>query len=455
MGSRRDSATNYSDATQNDDEGLGIVGLQHSDSQSKLHQMVSEAEAERSRSRSRKIAGTDSPTAIPTTPEIRSPETEMPDSSSSQPIDVPLKMTVNEQDGVIDVEFPGFSPVNSPPIAGYHAGSSYGSFGLPQPPMFNAPCDTGHAMNAAGWLRIGIHPDFELQATPPYSELIEDVKTAMKGEPTPVTRRIFADGEAKEEWVDVCTSNIADTTNFTIKRLRLRRLVRYLPPPPPAAITPMTLPRHGVKSKLPIKSQYGNPYDDSLLLVPTQVTLEEVFEEERVADSDRALMDALERVIAHSGSSSKISSAASSRANSVRGRNGLPIYDDRLEPPEVPQNECKKMVIGALEQIATAVERDRRDARKYGGARLRSLNDEAQSSLREGISKWFDEVERNNKAIDAQKAEMVREMYATNPPATTSEDTGSMATLKPKSTKDGHLTTKSMPQSLLQPIAPT
>ena len=417
MSSRRDSSTNYSDASQADDEGLGILSMGHSDSHSKLHQMVGEAEAERTRAR--RIYGTSSPT-------LQSPELELPpgSSASTQPIDVPLKMTVNEQDGVIDVEFPGFSPVNSPPAAGFHHGSSYGSLGLLQAAVSNMQRDTSHAMNVAGWLRIGIHPDFELQATPPYADLVEDVKNAMRAEPTPITRRTLPDGEAKEEWVDICTSNIADTTNFTIKRLKLRRLVRYLPPPPPPAVTPMGLPRASAKIRLPARSQYGNPYDDSLHQVPTQITVEEAFEEEKVMDSDRALMDAFERVIAHSGPSSKSGSTASSRANSVRGRGSLAAFDE--QPSEIPNSDCKRMVIGALEQIATAVERDRRDAKKYGGARLRGLNDEMDGVLREGIANWFEEIEKNKKDIEKQK------MGNGGGPG---DDTASLATLKPKKSK--------------------
>ena len=417
MASRRDSSTNYSDASQADDEGLGIIGLGHTDSHSKLHQMVHEAEAERSRAR--KIHGTSSPA-------LQSPESELPpgSSASTQPIDVPLKMTVNEQDGVIDVEFPGFSPVNSPPAVAFRQGSSYGSLGFLQSMTSNMQHDTGHSMNVAGFLKIGIHPDFELQATPPYADLVEDVKNAMKAEPTPVSRRSLPDDEAKEEWVDICTSIVADTTSFTIKRFKLRRLVRYLPPPPPPAITPMALPRASTKLRPPARSQYGNPYDDAVHQIPTQVTVEEVFDEEKVMDSDRALMDALERVIAHSGPSSKSGSTASSRANSVRGRNTLSTFDE--QPSEIPNSECKKMVIGALEQIATAVERDRRDARKYGGARLRGLNDEMDGVLREGIAKWFEDIEKNRKDIEKQKVEM-KEM--------TEDDTASLATLKPKKSK--------------------
>ncbi|KIV99218.1 uncharacterized protein PV09_09082 [Verruconis gallopava] len=461
MGSRRDSSTNYSDATQTDDEGLGIVGLHASDSYNNnsggagnklLQQMVGEAEAERARVR--RITGTSSPNAIPTTPAIVSPEMELPSSSStSHPIDVPVKMTVNERDGVIDVEFPGFSPVRSPPGPQAPFSSSYGSLGVLQSLMSDTPRDTGHAMNVAGWLRSGVHPDFELQAALPYPELIDDVKAAMKAEPTPITRRTVPEGEVKEEWVDVCTSNVADATNFTITRIKLRRLVRYLPPPPPPVVTPMLTTRSSIKSKLPIRSQYGNPYDESLLQVPTQITVDEVFEEEKVVDCDRALTDALERVIAQSGPPSKTSSAANSRANSVRGRNNVPAYEDRVETPEVPQNECKKMVIGALEQIATAVERDRRDARKYGGARLRSLNEGAESSLREGISKWFDEIERNKKAIDAQKAEMSREAFV--PTAKVNDDASSQSTVKPKRSKSKKESTSakmsSLPQQLIQP----
>jgi hypothetical protein len=305
-----------------------------------------------------------------------------------------LKMTVNERDGVIDVEFPGFSPVNSPPTttaagSAYHPGSSPGSFGLLHSLVSNLHRDTGHANNVAGWLRIGIHPDFSLQATPPYAELLEDVKNAMCCEPTPITRRAVPDGEAKEEWVDVCTSVIADTTTFTIKRLKLRRLVRYLPPPPPPAITPMTLPRpgQGVKGKLMVRSQYGNPYDETLHAVPTHTTVAEEFSETSSPAPDLAFTDALERVLA-----TPSPSGPSSRATSVRHGTGL----ERGREEEVPTSECEGMVIGALEQIATAVERERRDVRRYGGARLRGLGPGGgeEGVLREEIREWFERVER-------------------------------------------------------------
>lgn len=424
LGARRESNTSFSDNSQADDEGLGIAGLGRSDSTNKLYHMVHEAEAERSRAR--RIVGRSSPG-------VQSPEFEMPPSSlaSTQPIDVPLKMTVNKEDGVIDVEFPGFSPVKSP-VTGFHSDTSYSSNGLLRSASSTTQRDTGHATNVAGWLRIGIHPDFELQATPSYPELLEDLKTAMKAEPTPAIRRTAPDIETEEEWVDVCTSIIADTTTFTIKRLKLRRLVKFVPPPVAPAFTPMVLPRVALKLQLPTRSQYGNPYDDAPQQVPAPITINEMFEEEKVVESDKALMDALERIIVQSGPSSKSGSTASSRANSVRGRNQVASLHDPV--PEIPNNQCKKMVLGALEQIATAVERDRRDARRYGRTRLRGLNDEMDGVLREGIANWFEEIERNRKDIEKKKEDKIDAQ---------GDDAASMATLKPrKSTTNAHTPTQ-------------
>jgi hypothetical protein len=106
------------------------------------------------------------------------------------------------------------------------------------------------------------------------------------------------------------------------------------------------------------------------------------------------------------------------------------------------------MVIGALEQIATAVERERRDAKKYGGARLRSLNDETESTLREGIMKWFDEVERNKKAIETQKMDLMKEAASNNTQA--ADDAASQATLRPGQTRQKHAQHPGMPSALDQ-----
>ncbi|KAF2428926.1 hypothetical protein EJ08DRAFT_307568 [Tothia fuscella] len=408
--SRRESSTVYSDIIHNNDEGLGIMGIRHSNHlHGKLQQMVDEAELERDRQLQ---SGMNSPGGIPTTPELMSPEFKAPPSpelSRSQPIDVPLKVSVNQRDGVVDVEIalPGWaSSVASPPSQGFHGGSSVGSQSQPSLVSY-ASRDIEHPLNVAGVLGT-VHTDFELQAVPPYLDLLKDVKAAMRAEPNPITLRTFPDGKPVEEWVDVCTTLVTYTADFTIKRLLLRRYVRFLPPPPLPAVTP------GIQFPPP-KSRWGDPYTAAQLTAsPTQITLEERFEESKITDVDPALVSTIERVLAQSTDSSKSPSTTSSRSSSLRGRKGSIVIngmEERVEQ-EIPHQECKKMVLGALEQIATTIARERMDTKKYGLARLRSLDDNLDSTLREGIKKWFDEVEKINKATELVRLEEMRKAKA-------------------------------------------
>jgi hypothetical protein len=439
MSTRRESSTEYSDPTDSNDEGLGIAGLQHSDHlYGKLQQMVNEAEVYRARDYEQRTEGEISlPTAMPATPDITTQSPELQASPGmSKPIDVPLKVSVNPDDGVIDVElaFPGFgSPLHSPSTHGNRYGSSFGSCGHSSLISYGQR-DTEHPMNVAGVLGK-LHPDFELQGIIPYAELLNDLKSAMRAEPNPMVSRTFVNAEPKDEWVDVCTSLIVETATFTIKRIKLRRHVRFFPPATQPIVTP--------GPQFQLKSQYGNPYSNAQLnSAPTQITLEEKFEEAKVADVDGALVETIERVLAQSGPSSKTQSTSSSRASSVRGRKGC---EDRSDP-EIPHNECKKMVIGALEQIATAVYRERTDAKKYGIARLRTLDDEGDSALREGIKKWFDEVDRNNRALDMAKKEMAKAEKAAALAALESTDDAS--TIRP--TKSSASTSRSTPTPTMQ-----
>jgi hypothetical protein len=428
MSTRRDSSTEYSAALDSNDEGLGITGRRHSERlYGKLQQMVNEAEIERARDNDQKPdSGISSPNALPTTPDLTSQSPELqPTPSKSKPIDVPLKMSVNQQDGVIDVEIPFLSfdsPTFSPAIAGYHSVSSFGSYGQSSL-ISSSQRDTNHPMNVAGVLGK-LHPDFELQGVAPYADLLSDLKATMRAEPNPVVPRTFTNAQPKDEWVDVCTSLIADTSTFTITRIRLRRHVRFLPPPAQPAGTP--------NLQFQPKSQYGNPYSNTQLAPgPTQITLEEKFEETKVNDLDVALVETIERVIAQSGSPSKTQSTASSRASSVRGRKGSLTGEDRSDA-EVPHSECKKILVGALEQIATAVYRERNDAKKYGLARLRSLDSDVDSLLRAGIKNWFDEVDRNNKAIDATKKEKAKaEKVAAKEQEKEKENSDDASTMRP------------------------
>jgi hypothetical protein len=407
---RRESSTEYTD----NDEGLGINGPRHSERlYGKLQQMVEEAEAERARDcQQRPESGAASPEAMLITPEVRSPSMEQTKSPRpSRPVDIPLKMIVNQQDGVIDVElpFPDWNtPLHSPPLPGYHSASSVGSHGRGSSLISYGARDNDRPMNVAGMLST-LHPDFELQAVPPYTDLLDHIKAAMRAEPLPVTHRTFSDNQAVQEWIDVCTSLVTDTSSSTIKRIRLRRLVKFVPPPPPPPIQPGR-PAYLIPKKS--KQDTPNPYlVTETSTEPTQVLLEEKFEESKVTDIDSDLIFAIERVLSQSGTSSIAPSVSSSRSSSRRGRKSA---SDPLDTEDIPRNECKRLVVGALEQIATVVASEREMSKKYGGNRLRSLDDRYNSTLREGIRKWFDEVERKQAAIDRAERQKRKEEQATH-----------------------------------------
>jgi hypothetical protein len=420
MGTRRESSTEYSDVLQTTDEGLGIVGVRPPDqSRSQLQQMAEEGEQYRFQQQG-DLEDTDR------TPEQRGPSTPelnaiSPDGREtapiSNPIDLPIQTSVNPEDGVIDVQIPfqdWGSPLQSPHIPGYNSGSSWGESSFSSSILFQSPRDLEHPLNVAGWLDK-LHPDFALQAIKPYPELMKDIKAAMSAEPNPPSLALVPDDGPTERWLDVCATLVADTSNFTIKRLKLQRLVKVVRQPTQATPTPAPF---GPPSRL----HYANPYSQSQS-APTPITSEmilaEKFDEEKIMDFDGALADAIERLLSPSGASSKAQSQSSSRSSSRRGRrqhdHGLSEDQPELErtataPQEISRHDCKRFVLGALEQIVKTVANERKDARQKG-ERLRTLDD-PDSTLREGIMRWFEEVEQN-KVI-----EMVRDHpEAPNPQA--------------------------------------
>ncbi|MCJ1367288.1 hypothetical protein MMC16_006420 [Acarospora aff. strigata] len=418
---RRESSTDESDLMALSQEGLGISGLHgpgnivaQSPQKSKLAKMADEAsrygadgelyaedlEDTNIRSSSTMQASPDqaqdlskdpSPTAAKAIPE-------RPKLCAS-----PLKMSVDENDGVVDVDLPvprtlssSFGSHRSSPSKAHHTSwSSLDGYG--------SGCSTSRAepestANVAGWLKR-YHEDFALQAVQPYADLVNDIKRSMKAEPTPNTTTATPHGEGGpvDKWVDVCTTLIADASTFSITRLRLRRKVRLYP-------LPHTVTHSEVRPCTPPQPQYGNPYT-AAQLTPGFGTLTDYLEEdmmeESVMDIDGIFIDAVERVLAQSGQSSKVHSNASSRSSSTRGRQdqGGP---DALPTLEVPRGDCKKLVLGALEQVVKSVTADRA-LEEHGGrgrdigvgpSRTASMNSNpAESSLREGIRKWLLEVE--------------------------------------------------------------
>ncbi|KAK8091391.1 uncharacterized protein PG998_015206 [Apiospora kogelbergensis] len=286
----------------------------------------------------------------------------------------PVKTTINSDDGVIDVDiqFPDYlatldSAVSSPSSSGYLSTPGIGS-----------------AMDSFGQLsRIAIDGD-----APP------ELRESLKAEPTPpiLSQQLSSEWPA-EQWVDVSSAIIADTTNFTIKRLSYKRLIKPKHSPDRTSGTHL--------------SSSGYPFSSSLMtpaLSPYEQPLEERIDEEDLVTLDETLIEAIERVVALSNDhSSKGSSANSSRsASKRRERRDSEISDHGNTEPvavpsdvqEVPRAECKAVVLGTLENIVQDVVDQREKEGHSPSSRVQYAPQRAKESvLRTAIRGWLDTVE--------------------------------------------------------------
>ncbi|KAF4621704.1 hypothetical protein G7Y89_g14501 [Cudoniella acicularis] len=300
----------------------------------------------------------------------------------------PVKTSINEDDGVIDIDVPlpeylSFeTAVSSPSSSGYLSTPGFGN-GMEGFEHYSRPgAELDTTINVGGWLQR-YHPDFTLQAVPSQDDLLEEVKASMRGEPTPsFSSTPLPDNGRPDRWVDVSSAIIADTTNFSIKRIRYRRLVK---PRDVGQATPST---H-------LDSRYGNVYSAAQLTPAVDVYnthIEERFIEEPIISMDETLIQAVEKITAQSGHASRESSVCSSRSTSRKGRNRDRSNSDAKTPNvpehklEVPRNECKKMVLGALEEIVKEVAESRKDGDDAERERIESF-------LREGVRSWLVNVE--------------------------------------------------------------
>lgn len=341
----------------------------------------------------------------------------------------PVKTSINVHDGVIDIDIPmpdflSFdTAVSSPSSSGYMSTPGLGN-GLEGFEHYSrAGPDADTTMNVGGWLSQ-YHPDFALHALPSSaaSNIVNQVKESMRAEPTPLlpftTPQLSSD-----RWVDISSAVIADTTNFSIKHILYRRLVRVKEPSR----------NQQAAASLPnsFDSRYGNVYSSAYLTPGPEIqdgVIEEKFIEEPIISLDETLVEAIERIIAQSGQVSAEGSASSSRASSRQrkdpsgpkaGNNTKPASipsssregsRSRLKHPptsnpvtgsahlEVPRNECKRMILGALEEIVKEVVEGRKEGGATGGgssvdgARQRGL-ERGESFLREGVRIWLEGVE--------------------------------------------------------------
>ncbi|KAJ6189048.1 hypothetical protein N7519_003956 [Penicillium mononematosum] len=335
------------------------------------------------------------PTASAAAPHNTEPASPEPSSLTSQVRESPLKLSVRAEEGVVDVDLPlpgfmslsssGDSTIASPKktrtsVTSMDAVASTHSSGSGFPgTMKDSDGPTAHV---AGWLKF-FHEDFSLQAVRPYASLEAEIKQAMRAEPSPYIPST-SDVDGSEKWVDVATTLIADTKASMVKRLRLRRKIIVA-----ASASQFTSFFSGHD-----KPTHGLGTDER-----DQSFVEERFVEEPVMDLDGVLVDAVERVLGQSGYSSMAQSRAPSPNRARRAEDKGPFpRGDEAPPLEVPRGECRKMVLGALEEVVRLVtaEHCREDVDSTLGLadrERRRAQSGVDNTLREGIRKWLLDVE--------------------------------------------------------------
>lgn len=325
----------------------------------------------------------------------------------------PVKTSINVEDGVIDVDvpFPDYltsfeSAISSPSSSGFLSTPGLGSGLDAFEQSSRASIDGDIPLNVAGWLQK-YHPDFILQALPAqndlmdqskgknaaHRDLVEQVKTSLRAEPTPASSLQAVDGDMSERWVNVSSAIIADTTNLTVTRIRYLRLVK------PKAST-----EHGTPI---MSSSYASHYSvlNTPSMSPFEVQLEEQFQEERIDSFDEGLIEAVERVVSLSTDVSKGTSTSSSRSTSKRrGRSNSASTQSDIDgplsgapapaltvPQEVPRAQCKTVVLSALEDIIRSVIDQRENEQPNEDSSVPTTH---QNSLRRAIRGWVEDVER-------------------------------------------------------------
>lgn len=314
----------------------------------------------------------------------------MPYGFHQQFVENEVRLSVDESDGIVDVDIPMpsmdygaifTSPISSPSSSGWtmsmmeatgpglvRSNSMSFSSAMLMPTLMPDLDDNG--INVGGWMEDEIfHPDFALQAVKPYAELEEDIKKAMRAEPTPPhgTSNTPAsedeNGQGDNKWIEVCSVLVADTKKLQIKRLRLRRRSRKpttvagnQSPPMNTFLSALGGPRH-LHVQQPVPQQ-------PLVVGFEDEDEEEVMDEEIVCDVDDVLATAVEKVIGISGAS--------------RRKTGPNTMDDTQN---MGVQVCKCMVLGALEDVVRAVAVDR-------GSVVGNF-------LTEGVAKWLSEVDES------------------------------------------------------------
>ncbi|KAL8784141.1 MAG: hypothetical protein Q9195_009165 [Heterodermia aff. obscurata] len=372
---RRGSSTDRSDPMGSPREGLGISGLPYSSSPGKLAKMITDLDTQSGAVSTdndhETLHGTSSPGTI--TEEAIADQhgataaRDIPERAQAE--EFPMKLSIDTNDGVVDIDLPTADSCSSSvdssmssPKASKSAASSfndhssiYGRTSHHKRPSL--PTASPPAADVAGYLK-SFHPDFALQAVRPYKDLKKEIKASMKAEAT-------SDAVSTALGDEIYTTLIADTTTFTITRLSLCR-------------------------------QPTEPSNDAVS--DTKVESGAIIEEP-LMDLDPTLIAAVERVIAHSQPSSETHSRAPSPARQHPAQHDGHTHETSIPQIEVSRNECRALVLGALEQVARSVTAEQQSWKERGvgvdgqdSGKNAAL--EPDSTLREGVRRWLNEVGR-------------------------------------------------------------
>ncbi|KAK4454341.1 folliculin-interacting protein N-terminus-domain-containing protein [Podospora aff. communis PSN243] len=367
------------------------------------------AKTDRSSSDNQAIAEpTDAPPKVQRTP------------NPSGAFESPVKTSINVNDGVIDVDvpFPDYitsfeTAVSSPSSSGYLSTPGFGTGFDTFEQSCRVAVDGDTPVNVAGWLQH-YHPDFVLQALPSQEGIIDQIKASMQAEPSPTwLPNVGPSDRDSERWVDVSTALVADTTTFSITRIRYRRLVRLKPVSD--RLAPVAV---GSYSSAVLTPTSASPYE---------IHLKEEFREEPVFELDDVLVDAVERVVAMGADLSKGGSGASSRSTSKRRerRDSISTQSDahavsHLQGQdgqslsaslgaaagiqEVPRSQCKAVLLSALEEVIREVIEEREIQREGGDQDFGEYSEPGRHAalvrgrvmdtiLREAVRGWLESVD--------------------------------------------------------------
>lgn len=386
-------------------------------SPSKLSQMVSEV------SRSDDMDSTSTAKSLPIKGNKRRSVQKLPndvDGKETSPYvsmveDSPLKLMVDEREGVVDVDIglPGFFASEhdvhpkgrldqSPDMTSLSLDGLASSHSLASTTNLSSGCGESGCINVAGWLKR-YHEDFVLQSVWPYSEMEAEIKASMSAEPTPshaLPASSPRESPPAQQWVDVCSTIIADARTYTIKRLRLKRRISLKD----LQTNESVIARPLSSASIPAIAAQTN------VTSPAFETVEEIFTTESIMDLDPTLIDAVEKVLAqgsHRPSRTGSPSRSHHRSTSNASANSANLVKDVMPPTLVfPPSECRKVIVNALEDVVRSVQDDLSKHELGRDIQLNHFNGTAQTlkefviskkpednALREGVRKWLISVQ--------------------------------------------------------------